>query len=421
MDNLETFKLENFPSTISFAAQTNIFLDELAKTKKIDDEVIKKLEEIKRKMLEFGFNAPFRAILQQTKSELVENSSIELVDQKKQNQYIRYLASFKKFTLNRVGVAYAASKLKKYLESTNYNFLIDFLPYGGEYKEKILDYYALEAYLYLQNIFRSIKYEVKPSKLISIDKNYKLFTKKSSLIKKHAAKVALFCAIANYAANKAKNEVEILYNDDEEIKKYNDILKNFGFEKDVVLNFEKYPPLKTALAQNGFFNDKKRFVLSAEFEAKLNKKRNLKRNKTLLYASQTAFDLLFEYYLFTNEQIRQSSCPFYSVVAKPTLEQLAVFNELKVPTSYVQSPVEILEEKFDLEKKEIPLNQKLLGIGFLNFKKSLDPEFVYKKFSIKKEELEHATELIRKIYQEPKGQLSVFLESLKENEEEKED
>jgi hypothetical protein len=402
------------PSSLRLAIEANDYLDFLSEQKISNDDVILKLKDFKDKMLGLGFNSPFASLILKTKTEFLENKSQELIDLAKQNSILKYLASFKKFTLNRVAVAFASHKIKKYLDSLNLVNISYYLPLGGEYKRILTDTFAIEAYLYLQNIFRSRKEKiVSASKLISFDKNYKLFTRKPSLIKNFSTRVALFSAISIYSSKKAKEYVNENFSSPDVVK-YNSILKSLGYVEDAVpTDFEKYIKLKEALEKENFFSSKTN-KLDITLEAKLNKRRNLKKQKTIFYACSILFDLLFDYYLITPHSIRISSQPFYSVSPEPSLEQLDIFNQIIQPDYIIKNPVDFLAQKFELEKKAIGIDQKLLGPALLVVKHNISSEFLAKKYSLNKEELDNAADILNLFLNSPDSKLSRFIEGLSE-------
>ncbi|MCX8163653.1 MAG: DUF530 family protein [Candidatus Micrarchaeota archaeon] len=402
-------KSEFLPSVV-LIKRANDFLDDLAASPTSDEEILKKIEEFKNQMLMLDFNAPFRAVLQKTYSEVEENSVLNSLDQKKQKNYIIYLASLKKFTLNRVAVAYAAHKFKNSLERFGYNYLVEFLPLGGEYRQKLSDIYALEAYLHLQEIFKPMQIE-QYSKNINFQKNYKIVTKKKVIFKSHSSKVALFSAIALFASKKAQKEVDETAT--EKINLYNSILKSCGFIADILpSNFENFPFLLEKLKQtNLLYHSKEKFYLEPELEARLNKRRMEKKNKAVFYACQILFDLLFDYYLTTNSSSREGGQLFYSITPTPAKEHLEVFDLLYQEQKF--KPSAFLEEKFILEQKNIPLNPKIVGVAFLYLKTGLALEELSKRYKIKEEEIKEAVEILQHLTQREDSKLSLFLEGLK--------
>ncbi|MEM3361810.1 MAG: DUF530 family protein [Candidatus Anstonellaceae archaeon] len=411
----DSIGVESTLPSVVLTKEANDFLDELVLSKSSNDQIIEKLSDLKDKMLMMGFNSPFRAMVFKTYREFVENSKSDLLDQKKQKSYFVYLASLKKFTLNRVAVAYAAHKLKNSLEKLGYGYLVEFLPYGGEYRQKLLDIYALESYLYLQELFKPLKLEHQPNKLINFDKHYKIFTRKSLIFKSYASKVALFCAIANFAAKKVKEELNLSI--PPEVSEYNKILKSYGFVEDAVItSIENYPNLFEQLKEKKFLlKSKDSFYLDPDLEAKLNKRRNEKKNKTILYSAEILFNLLFDYYLITNLAARESTVVLYSVSPNPPKEHLEVLDELCPQKDF--SPSFFLEEKFLLEKQKVPLNPKLVGVSFFCIKANKDPQEMAKRYDLDYQELQEAIFLIKDIIENKDQKLSIFLESLKSEDE----
>src|ERR1035437_4066487 len=114
--------------SLRFLSEVNNYLDSIDEAGDFRAERLEKLQAYKTEMLAFGFNAPFSAMMAQAKEELDEPTPDDVQDLRKQSSRARYIASLKKFSLNRVRVACAAHQLARALLDRKRPELVALLP-----------------------------------------------------------------------------------------------------------------------------------------------------------------------------------------------------------------------------------------------------------------------------------------------------
>jgi Zn-finger domain-containing protein len=430
--------------------EANNLMDSIDEKQEHDAKNLEDLNHLKTKMLSYGFNAPLKDIIAKATEQAQTKSADELADQKKQMGRIRYIASLKKFTLNRLRVAIAAHKIANALEDFKLEQEIKFLPLGGSYKQSLTKSgeTAVNAYHELINLFEQRKNPLRSAsaviefmqdgveveRTIQLDadvdakkkiadmfgadakiKEVELKKKTAGLIKNYSTKVALFTMVAVSAAKKAEQKSKTEEQDDLQITQYNQILRHNGLVADSdITQAEGFDKIKKELIdkkfiiKNGFD-----LYLDEELEPKLYKRREKRRRDTLQDATNTVFRLLSWYYISMHEQARKSYSSLPSIIAMPEQEHLQVLNDLASPTNTLTNIADAVYEKMQFEKKAPPISSKAWGPAFLCIKKDIDSSIVATQLNLSKEEIESAIPLVKTLMQKPQGRAAQFLDGLK--------
>ena len=149
--------------SLELVAEVNEFLDTIDESGKFEPKRQSKLEAYKTAMLEAGFNAPFSAMIAQARDlGDDEESADDTQDRSKQVKRMRYIASLKKFTLNRLRVALASHRLEQALRESGRGELAEDLPFGGAYVKEMSKggEMALEGYQYVMGLFQPKRFQL---------------------------------------------------------------------------------------------------------------------------------------------------------------------------------------------------------------------------------------------------------------------
>ncbi|MDE1798184.1 MAG: DUF530 family protein [Candidatus Micrarchaeota archaeon] len=436
--------------SLRFLSEVNAYLDSIDEAGDFRAERLEKLLEYKTEMLAFGFNAPFSAMMAQAKEELDEPTADENTDLRKQSQRARYVASLKKFSLNRVRVACAAHQVARALTDRARPELVALLPLGGSYRRALFagGEAAVEAYRKLISLLQQRRFNVQGASAVvslvqdgqeverSIElgegvdakaqikkmfgagaqvKNVMLKRKSVALIKNYSTKVALFTVAALDGAHLAKQWMDEEEAKDERLVKYNSILRKHGLSPDVVLvETERFENVKKEAQEAGFLTRVKgEWKMEEGFISLLHSRRARRRRLAMDRADGLVYSLLQWYYIVFNSDARKAYGAMPSVLAEPDEEQLSVLTDL-APSGYpLAHGAKVIHAKLVFEKAAPPLPSRAWGPAFVCVRGQLPASWAATEFGVKEEEIAKAMPMVKSLVEKPTGRGAAFIADLK--------
>ena len=448
--------------SLSFVAEVNRYLDSVDEQGTLDEGRMARLEEYKAGMLERGFNAPFLAMLAQTRAEMEEEAAADAQDRSRQLKRLRYIASLKRFTFNRLRVALATHKLAGALRESGQGALIPCLPLGGSYVKALSNAgeMAAEAYHYLMGLFLPRRFSIagasalikaaagekteekevdlgeseNPSEdlraLLGKTKGVKevaIAQKPKGLIRNHSTRVALFTA-ASIAAEKEAREImkEEMEKDagpqtganadaGRRLKDYNALLHKNNIVPDVPLPaLEGMEKLAEEAVAGGFARRVHgQIVMDEELELALHKRRARYRHLCIEGAGRRVFGLLVWYYVCLHAQGRKDYGSMPAVLAEPDEKLLHMLHELQPAGDPLKHPDRLLMQKLQLEGRAPPLPSRAWGPAFIALKTGQDAAWAAKYFAADEAAISQAIPIVKSLLARPGGRGAKFLQELK--------
>ncbi len=436
--------------SLRLVAEVNEYLDTIDEQGTLDMGRREKLEEFKSEMLERGFAAPFLAMMAQTRSELEDEAAEDMHDRSRQLKRLRYVASLKKFTLNRLRVSLAAHKLAQALQESGRGALVSCLPLGGSYIKELTSAgeMAAEGYHYLMSIFLPRRFNISSASAVikavsggeekekeldlgeSADptqelrellgktkgvKEIQIAQKPKGLIKNHSTRVALFTAAAVYAEKEARAKMIEDENQSSKVRSYNTLLHKHGIVSDVPLSaLEGMDALHEEAIKAGFASKVHgEFVMEEELELALHKRRAKYRQMCTEGAGKTVFGLLAWYYVCFRAEGRKAYGAMPAILAEPDEKLLHVMHELQEEGELLKHPDRLLAQKMALESRAPPLPSKEWGPAFIALKIGQDAAWAARYFNSDEAAISAAMPLVKSLISQPAGRGAKFLEGLK--------
>ena len=433
--------------TLRLANEANDFLDALSQPKQ---ENLSKLSEYRSKMVEAGFSAPFKTLVARLRSEYLENAAQEAQDIKKHLKEIRYIASLKRSTLNRSRVAIAAHRFAQAFEDFGQSELIPYLPFGGDYKKRLIESgeSAVDAYHSLISIFEQQRHAMKSAsalvsfmndgveveRTINLDadkdaqehirkifgdgavvKEVELKRRSTSLIKNYSSKIAIFTAASSHATFIANEKMRIEEGKEHHIKRYNDILRKYGLTPDSdITETERFENVKKEMATAGFITKVSLdWIMEDEFKARLHTRRLQRKKAAISQAHLSVYQILRWYYICHNKESRASYGAMPSVLANPQPAQLAAFAELSPPGYLITNPVAVISSKLEMEERAPPMSSRVWGPAFVCVKAGVSTAWAAEEFEVDEKEIESALKIVRPLVEQPQGRGAQFLSKMK--------
>jgi Zn-finger domain-containing protein len=257
-------------------------LEELLKdARPYNPENVEKLEELREQMLQAGFNAPFKGIMQRSMDEAKDLDESEWADLKKQISYFRQIANLKKYGLARASVALSAHRLSENFLRMGYSDIVEHSPLDGNHinllmdsgNEGIMAYRTLmdrfEMMAELSNCFSvKVRYkgethnvqvedkeriDFKVARMFGIEAevlDVKSATRKRPIIASKGTRVSLVSAVVNYVSLDIREKLKA--EEGGKLKEYNDFLRGKGLLPDVLVDrVEGHEELKEDMCAKG--------------------------------------------------------------------------------------------------------------------------------------------------------------------------
>ncbi len=434
---------------LELVAEVNEYLDSIDEKGQYEQARISVLEKYKTAMLEAGFNAPFTSMIAQAR-ELGEDedSADDMADRSKQVKRMRYIASLKKFTLNRLRVALAAHHLAQAMKDSGKPALASALPFGGSYVKVLSEAgeMAVEGYHHCMSLLQPRRFSVtgasalirtEKGKAQSLDldeedvaasikalaggktkiKELIIRSQKQSLIKNHSTRVALIAMAALDGAKKARALMDADEKADDQVAGYNRLLKKHGIviDSNILVDDKRFEACQEEALKAGYLKKMPKsqsLMFDEELELKLFKRKQKHRHTAMNEAGAIVYHLLEWYYTCMHAEARKSYGAMPAVLAEPNEEQLSVLNHLQPHNHPLNHPAKIIFEKIQMEAKNPPLPSAVWGPAFLVWRAKLKPDWASAEFGVSEKEISDAVPLIRSLG-EKSGRGTKFLEGLK--------
>jgi len=388
-------------------------------------------------------------MMAQTKSEMEEEEAEDLADKSKQIKRLRYIASLKRFTLNRTRVALASHKLAQAVRESGQAAMSQYLPYGGSYVNAMSNAgdMGMEGYHFLMSLFTPRKLNLSTAsavigedgkgqkeldlggednpaeaiqKLIGGGKTPKSLVIQSrpiTLIKNHSTRVALFTMAACAAEAKARKVMKEEESENEQVREYNALLHKNGIVADVEIAqlAEIMPKMLEEAARCGFVVKTKSgdYLMEEKLEATLHERRARRRHLCIENTRAAVFRLLMWYYTCFHAEGRRGYGAMPSVLAEPDEQQMHVFRELQPQEETIKHPDHIMALKFAMEKSAPPLPANVWGPAFVAIKAGKNASWAAALFAGEEKAIADAMPLVGSLAGQPLGRGSKFLDALK--------
>ena len=438
------------PDPLELVAEVNEYLDSIDEHGHYEPARVPVLEKYKADMLAAGFNAPFTSMIAQSR-ELGEDedSAEDMQDRSKQVKRMRYIASLKKFTLNRLRVGLAAHHLAQAMKDSGRPANAATLPFGGSYVKALSQAgeMALEGYHHCMSLLQPRRFQVtgasalirtEKGKAQAIDldeedvaasikalaggkakiKELIIRSQKQSIIKNHSTRVALITMAAIVADRKARAVMDADEKSDAQVAGYNRLLQKHGVvvDSNILVDDPRFEACQEEAKRAGYVKKMPKsqtLMLDEELELKLFKRKQKHRHMAMDEAGAIVYHLLEWYYTCLHAEARKAYGAMPAVLAEPNEEQLGVLNHLQPASHPLNHPAKIIFEKIRMEKKNPPLPSAVWGPAFLVWRARLKADWASAEFGVEEKEIAEALLVIRSLGEKTDGRGAKFLEGLK--------
>ncbi len=426
-------------SSLALIAEANNFLDDV-REEGFKGESISHLVQLRDKMVQAGFNSPFKSLMKITKTEVGELSEDEVADLKKQMGNIRYIASLKKSTLNRVRVAIASHRIHETLLERKEEELLSHLPIDGNYIDTLIKSgeTGIRAYSELMDAFSKASSDF-PQAMVSVEyteegerkkDDIKVYTKeniesrvkrsygddakvtsvkmlgvKKKLIKNRSARVSLLSASVSSAARNAREIMAEGEKQNEKLRAYNNFLRENNLETDIFIDrAEDLEDVKDKAATKGFLLEESgKIYLDPEIEEAVTLRRRKWQAEIRNMAAEKSLSKILKFYMTTSESEREQGNIFPSLAITPTPEQLNVLNMLEFTSLSIQNPSLIVQKKLDAEKLGLRIPSHVFGAAFFSMETGKDVKWCSEFFSISEDDINIGREKLASLLSEGRG------------------
>lgn len=354
-----------------------------------------KIEEIRESMLQAGFNAPFKGIMQRSMDEARDLGEAEWADLKKQISYFRQVANLKKYSLARASVALSAHKLSENFLRMGYSDIVEHGPLDGNHirilmetgNEGILAYRTLmdrfEMMSDASNCF-SVKVEYKGERhTITIEDreridfkvarmfgieaqvlDVKSSVKRRPIITSKGTRISLVSSIVNYVSLDIERKLASM--EKGKLKEYNDFLRGKGLRPDVLVDkVEGYPELKEEMRKKGLLGrENGRYVLDGAVASEILRRRKERGAEILKRSTMLLLVPMFRFYLSAPKEKRRKENLYPGMVVTPSNSQIRLFTFLYELDEELPASA-ILRKKMEIEEKGARMDHKKLAAGLL--------------------------------------------------------
>ena len=371
-------------------------LDEVLKeSKPFNRENIEKIEELREKMLNAGFNAPFKGILQRTMEEAKDMDENEWADLKKQISHFKQIANLKKYSLARASIALAAHKLSDHFLKMGYADIVEYTPLDGNHIALLMDSGSegIMAYRTIMDRFdlmadASSCFQVKvksggETHKVQIDDKERIDYKvaqmfgleaevtevkpslrRKPLIASKGTRISLVAAVVNYLSKTVEDEM--VEEEKGTIKKYNDFLRTKGLRPDVRMDqVEGYDEIKLEMEKEGLLKKREGlYSLDKALGKEIDVRKKERENRILERASLLVLSPMFKFYLSTPREKRKKENLYPGMAIVPTNNQIRLFNFLYEFDDDFPAP-SMLRKKMEIEEMGVRIDNNKLAAAIL--------------------------------------------------------
>lgn len=416
--------------------------DVLKDAKPFREENTEKLEGLRENMLQAGFSAPFKGILQRTMDEAKDMDEAEWADLKKQVSYFRQIANMKKYSLARASIALSAHRLSSHFMKMGYSDIVEHTPLDGNHisllmgsgaegilaYRTIMDRFEMMADMsscfqvkvrsggetHVVQVEEKERIDYKVARMFGLEAEVtevKPSLKRKPLISSKGTRVSLVSAIVNYVAKNV--DAELRDGESGELKRYNDFLRGSGLRPDVRMDqVEGYEELKVEMEKEKFLERKEGgHRLAGDLAAQVGTRKKQRQEKVLERSLILLLSPMFKFYLTTPREQRKKSNLYPGMVVVPSPNQIRIFTPLYEFDRELPAPT-ILRKKMEVEEMGVRLDSMKLGAALLLQESGKSEEWVAEFLKMGIDEVRGSRVLLKSLEKDGRG--GDFLKRIKE-------
>ncbi len=367
----------------------------LKESRPYNPENMEKIGELREQMLQAGFNAPFKGILQRTMDEAKDLDEAEWADLKKQISYFRQIANLKKYGLARASVALSAHRLSENFMKMGYSDIVEHSPLDGNHISLLMDTGNEGIFAYrtimdridmmsdMSNCFSvKVKYggethnvqvedkeriDYKIARMFGIEAeilDVKSTTRRKPIIASKGTRISLVAAIVNYVSLEVGDR--LAGRETGRLKEYNDFLRGKKMLPDVLVDrVEGHQELKEEMCKEGLMEKKGgKYSIEGALASEIIKRRKERGAEILNRSTMLLLAPMFRFYLSTPREKRKKENLYPGMAVVPSNSQIRIFTFLyeldpELPASA------ILRKKMEIEEKGARIDHGKLAAGLL--------------------------------------------------------
>jgi len=415
--------------------------DVLKDSRPYKKENAEKIEGLKEKMLNAGFNAPFKGILQRTMEEAQDLDENEWADLKKQISYFKQIANLKKYSLARASVALSAHKLSDHFLKMGYADIVEYTPLDGNHiailmdsgSEGILAYRTImDRFDLMADTTSCFQVKVKSggeSHTVQVDEkeriDYKIAqmfgleaevtevkpsVRRKPLVASKGTRVSLVASVVNYLSKNIEDEMR--NKETGKLKEYNDFLREKKLRPDVRMDqIENYDDLKAEMAKKGLLTKKEdKYIMDKELAKQINVRKKERGQKLLKQSTMLVLLPIFKFYMTTPRERRKKENLYPGLAVVPTSNQIRLFTFLyELDDEFPATGM--LRKKMEIEEMGVRLDNNKLAAAIILEGSAKDEEWVADFLKMSKEEVRDSKVVLQSIEKSGKG--ADFLKRIK--------
>jgi hypothetical protein len=371
-------------------------LDEVLKdARPYNPENAERIDELRESMLQAGFNAPFKGIMQKTMDEARDLDEAEWADLRKQISYFRQVAGMKKYSLARASVALNAHRLSENFLRMGYSDIVEHSPLDGNHIGLLMDSgnEGIMAYRALMDRFdimadvsscfsvkvrykgetHSVQVEdkeridFKVARMFGIEAevlDVKSATRRKPIIASRGARVSLVSAIVNYVALEVGDA--LAGREEGKLKEYNDFLRGKGMLPDVLVDrAEGHLELKEEMCKAGLMEKKEgKYSLEGGLASEIMRRKKGRGEEILKRSTMLLLAPMLRFYLTTPREKRKKENLYPSMAVVPSSSQARIFTFLYELDPELPAPA-LVRKKMEIEEKGARVDGGKLAAGML--------------------------------------------------------
>ncbi len=356
---------------------------------------MQKIEGLREEMLNAGFNAPFKGILQRTMEEAKDLDENEWSDLKKQISYFKQIANLKKYSLARASVALSAHKLSSHFLKMGYADIVEYTPLDGNHISILMDSgpEGILAYRTLMDRFDLMAdttscFQIKvrcggETHSVHIDNkeriDYKVAqmfgleaevtevkpsVRKKPLVASKGTRVSLISSVVNYLSKNIEDEMRA--KEKGKLKQYNTFLRGKGLRPDVRMDqIDKFDELKEEMVKNKLLEKKDgEYLLDEDLGKQINFRKKERGQKLLKQSTMLVLLPIFKFYMTTPRETRKKENLYPGLAIVPTNSQIRLFTFLYELDEDFPAPA-MLRKKMEIEEMGVRLNNNKLAAAII--------------------------------------------------------
>lgn len=400
-----------------------------------------RLEELREQMVHSGFNAPFKGIIQKTMEEARDLDEAEWADLRKQVSYFRQIASLKKYSLARAGIALSAHRLSEHFLEMGYSDIVGHCPLDGNHISLLMEAggEGIVAYREIMDRFDRMadtsncfqvkvvsggeKYSIQVDSRERIDyKVARMFgleaqvtevkpsVRKKPIISSKGTRISLVSSVVSYVSGAVEGEMREA--ESGKMKEYNDFLREKKLRPDVRIDqVEGYGEIKEGLGKKGLLGRKGgEYSMDKGLAQEIGKRKRERAEKLLKRSTMLVLLPMFKFYLSTPRETRKKQNLYPGMAVTPSDAQTRIFTFLYEEDRDFPAP-SILRKKLEIEESGARFEGKRLAAALLMRECKKDEAWIAQFLKMKPGEVRSSAVLLGSLQKEGKG--SEFLKRIK--------